>query len=64
MCHGHLSLVLNDVQYTLISTTSFVYLNHLGPIIIPEGMIAHANSNIRIAHTEEGRLLREETGVD
>ena len=33
------------------------------PLIIPDGTTAHANSNKRIDHTKEVRLLREVTGV-
>ena len=64
VAHGHLGLALTEVQYTLISTTPFVYPTHPGPLIIPDGMTAHANSNIPIAHTEEVRLFRDLTGVE
>ena len=51
--HVHLGLVINDVQYALISPTPFVYPTHPGPLSIPDGTIAHANSNIRIAYTKK-----------
>ena len=50
--HGHFGLLLTDAQYTLISPTPFFYPTHPGPIIIPDGTTTHANSNMRIAHTE------------
>ena len=49
--HGHLGLVLTDAQYALISPTPFVYTNQPGPIVIPDGTTAHANSNMKISHT-------------
>ena len=52
------------MQYALISTTDFVYLTHPGPLIIPDGMTAHANYNMWIAHTEEVRLFCKVTGVE
>ena len=61
--YGHISLVLTDVQYALISPTPFVYPTHPGPLVIPDGKNAHANSNMRIAHTNKVRLLQEVTGV-
>ena len=61
--HGHLGLFLTDAQYALISPTTFVYPNRPGPLIIPDGTTAHANSNMRITHTKEVRLLREVTGL-
>ena len=62
--HGHLVLVLTDVQYALISPTTFVYLTHPDPLIIPDGTTAHASSNTWIAHTEKVRLFQEVTGVE
>ena len=56
--------MLTDAQYALISPTPFFYPTHTGPIIITEGTTAHANPNMRIAHTEEVRLFREVTGVE
>ena len=46
--HGHLGLVLTNAQYVLISNTPFVYLTHLGLLIIPDGTATHMNSNMRI----------------
>ena len=57
--HGHLGIVITDVQYALISPTPFVYPTHPVPLIIPDGTTAHAKSNMWIAHTEEVRLLRK-----
>ena len=34
--HGHISLVLTDSQYALISPTNFFYPTHLGLLIIPD----------------------------
>ena len=62
--HGYLSLVPIDAQCALISPTPFVYLTHLGTIIIPDGTTAHANSNTRIARTEKVSLFREVTGLE
>ena len=45
--HGHISLVLADVQYTCILNVPFVYRTQLGPLIIPDGTTVHANSNMR-----------------
>ena len=61
--HGHLRLVLTDVQYVLISPTPFIYLTHPVLIVIPDGTNAHAHSNMRIAHTKRVRLLLEVTRV-
>ena len=62
--HGHLGLVLTEVQYTLIYPTSFVYLTHPGSLLIPDGTTDHANSNMWIAHTNEVCLFPEVTGVE
>ena len=62
--HRHLGLVLTDAHYALISPTPFVYPNHLGPLIIPDGTTTHANSNMRISHTKEVRMFREVTRVE
>ena len=62
--HGHLGLLLNDAQYALIYPTPFVYPTHPGPLIVPDGTTAHANSNMWISHTKELRLFREVTGVE
>ena len=50
--HVHLGFLLNNVQYALIYPTPLFYPTRPGPLIIPDGMTAHANSNMRIAHTE------------
>ena len=52
-----------NAQYALISNTPFVYMTHLGSLIIPDGTTAHMKSNMHIAHTEEVRLFCEVTGV-
>ena len=44
--HGYFGLVLEDVQYSLILPTPFVYSTHLGPLIIPDGTTTHAISII------------------
>ena len=62
--HGHLGLVLTDVQYALVSPTFFVYPTHPGPLIILDGTTAYANPNMRIVHTKEVRLFCEVTGVE
>ena len=54
--HGHIGLVPTEAKYAIIYPTTFVYLTHLGPLIIPDVPIAHANSNMRITHTKEVRL--------
>ena len=56
--------MLTDAQYVLISPTPSFYPTHLGPLVIPDDTTAHANSNMRITHTERVRLFREATGVD
>ena len=56
--------MLNDSQYAIISLTPFIYPTHPGPIIIPDGTTAYANSNMRISHTKEVPLFREVTGVE
>ena len=61
---SRLGLVITGVKYALISPTTFVYPTHLGPLIILDGTTAHANSNIRITHTEEVHLFHEVTGVE
>ena len=62
--HRHPGLVPTDAQYALISHTLFVYSTHLGSLFIVDGTTAHANSNMRIAHTERVRLFREVTGAE
>ena len=49
--YGNLGLLLTDDQYALIYNTTFFYLTHPGPLIIPDGTTAYTNSNIRITHT-------------
>ena len=61
--HNHLGLVLTDVQCALISPATFVFTTHMGPLVIPDNMTAHAKSNMQNTHTEEVRLFREVTGV-
>ena len=56
--------MLTDAHYVLIYTTPFVYVTHPGPLIIPDGTTAHTNSNMRITHNEEMRLLREVKGAE
>ena len=56
--------MLTGAQYALVYPTPFDYPTHPGPLIITDGTIAHANSNMRIAHTEEVRLFREVTRVE
>ena len=56
--------MLAKAQYALISNTPFVYLTHLGPLIIPDGKTAHMNSKILISHTEEVHLFRKVVGVN
>ena len=63
VAYGHLSLVLTDAHYALISPTPFIYPNHPGPIIIPDGTTFHANSNMRISHTNKVCLFQEVKGV-
>ena len=42
----------------------FFYPTHRGPLTITENTTAHANSNMRIMHTEEVRLFSEVTRVE
>ena len=60
--HGHIGLVLTEVQYALISNTPFVYLTHLVPLIIPDGTTVHAKSNTIISHTQEVHNFRGVVG--
>ena len=62
--HVHIGWILTDSQYALISNTTFVYLTHLNPLIIPYGTTAHMNFNVRVANTEAVRFLYEVTGVE
>ena len=55
--------MITDAQYAIIFTTTLVYLNHPGTLIILYGTAAHTNSNMLIAHTEAVRLFREMSGV-
>ena len=59
----HLGIFLTHAQYALILRMPFVYPNDQGPLIIPDSTTAHANSNMRVAHTKEVRLFRKMTGV-
>ena len=46
----------------LILNTPFIYPTQLIPIVTPDGTTAHANSNMRITHTNKVRLCRKVTG--
>ena len=59
--HDHLVLVLTNVQYALISPTPFFYPTHPVLLIVLDDTTAHANSNMRIAHTKEVCLFHEVT---
>ena len=56
--------MLTESQYSLISTTTFLYPTHPGPLIITYGKTTHINSNMRITHTKEVRLFRGVTGME
>ena len=62
--HDHLGLVLNDAKYVVTSPTTFVNLIRPSPLIILDGTTDQSNSNMRIAHTEEVRLLSEVTWLE
>ena len=44
--HSHISLVLTNAQYVLISNTPFVYPTNPGILIIPYGSTAQIKSNM------------------
>ena len=55
--HGHLGLVLTNAKYALILPTTFVYPNHPGMLIIPDGTTSHVNSTMQIKHTNKVSLF-------
>ena len=59
--HGHLDLLLSNMQYVFILNSPFVYPTHLGPLVIPEGTTSHMNSNMRISYIESVCLFCEVT---
>ena len=62
--HDHISLVLTYAQYMLMYNTTLVDLDHLGPLIIPDGTIFHNNCSMRITHNKAVCLFREVIGVE
>ena len=57
--HSHISLVLTNAQYVLISNTPFVYPTNPGILIIPYGSTAQIKSNMWITNTKAVSLFRE-----
>ena len=64
IAHGHLVLVITEIEYALISATPFVYPTHLGPLIIMDSTTAHTKSIMRIMRTKEVGLFREVMGAE
>jgi hypothetical protein len=62
--HGHLALVLSDVQYALITAQPFVRPVFPGPLTIPAGTTAPMATVLKEAHQEAIRIFREVQGVE
>ncbi len=62
--HGHLGLVLNPVEYSLVSQVPFNAPVHPGPLVIAQGTTAAMATAARDTHTEEVRIFREYHGVE
>ena len=61
--HGHLGLVLNPVEYALISAVPFNVPPHPGILNIPPNATASQATATRDAHREELRIFLESTTV-
>lgn len=62
--HGHLGLVLTDVEYQVVSPTAYNRPNHPGPLIIPIGTAQHEATRLREEHKTSIRLFRETIDVE
>lgn len=61
--HGHLGLVLNPVEYALISAVPFIVPPHPGILNIPPAATASQAASTRDAHREALRIFLEGTTV-
>ena len=57
--HGHLGLVLNPVDYSLVSPVPFLAPIHPGPFVIPQGTTATMATALRDQQAESVRVFRE-----
>jgi hypothetical protein len=62
--HGHLGLVLNPLDYALVSPVPFVAPVHPGSLVIPQGTTTVMATALRDQHAEAVRLFREYNGVE
>ena len=61
---GHLGLVLNPVEYALVSQVPFNAPVHPGNLVIVQGTTATMATAARDTHTEAVRIFREYHGVE
>ena len=62
--HGHLGLVLNPVDYALVSPVPFVAPVHRGALAVPQGTTTAMATALRDQHTEAVCLFWEYHGVE
>ena len=62
--HGHLGLVLNPVDYALVSNAAFIAPVHPGALVIAQGTTSAMATAARDQHSEWIRLFREYHGVE
>ena len=62
--HGHLGLVLNPVEYALVTQVPFLAPVHPGPLVIAQGTSATMATAARDTHSETVRVFREYNGVE
>ena len=62
--HGHLGLVLDVVEYALLTPTPFTRPVHPGPLVIDPASTQHMSLTIKASHTEEIRVFREVYAVE
>ena len=61
---GHLGLVLSDAQYALVSTATFVWPVHPGPLVIAAGTTCPMSTVLKEQHKEALRSFHEVHNVE
>ena len=62
--HGHLGLVINPAEYTLVSPVPFLNPVHPGVLVIAQGSTAAMATSARDTHSESVRIFWEYNGVE
>ena len=57
--HGHLGLVLSQIEYALLSNEPYVRPLHPAPLVTPQGTTHHESMRLTKEHGEDIRLFRE-----